>query len=125
MPRKRLRTRQKGREGIKDLGGRRPLYLRKKRTTTDSIGGRSSGQRSHLGRGGTLMKDLYEIVRVTIAKRIAGSYVPPRKIKDWSWWRGSAPSETFEEPTSNVSVRGAGDVGAPATWDSSAPTVGR
>jgi hypothetical protein len=29
-----------------------------------------------------------------------------------------------EEPTNNVSVRGARDVGAPANWDSFAPTIG-
>jgi hypothetical protein len=34
--RKRLRTHQGG-KGIKDLGGRRPIYLRKERTTADSI----------------------------------------------------------------------------------------
>jgi hypothetical protein len=39
---------------------------------------------------------------------------------------GSTPSEMEEEPadtTSNVSVRGAGNVWAPATWDNFAPTI--
>jgi hypothetical protein len=42
--------------GIKDLGGRQPMYLRKKRTTTDGIGGRSREQRSPLGSGETIKK---------------------------------------------------------------------
>jgi hypothetical protein len=41
---RRVRTRQEGRMGRKDLGCRRPLYLRKKRTTTDGIRGWSLGQ---------------------------------------------------------------------------------
>jgi hypothetical protein len=36
---------------------------------------------------------------------------------------GSAPAETIEEPASNISVRGAGNVGASTTWDNFAPTV--
>jgi hypothetical protein len=68
---KRVRTRQEGKMGIKDLGGRWPLYLRNKRTTMDGIGGWSSGQRSHLGSGGNLKKTLYEIVSMKIAKQKA------------------------------------------------------
>jgi hypothetical protein len=44
--------------GIKDLGGRRPLYLRKERRTANGIRGWSSGQRPHLGSGETLYKTL-------------------------------------------------------------------
>jgi hypothetical protein len=80
--RKRLRTRLEGRIGIKDLGGRRPLYLRKEKTATNSIGGRSAGQPSLLGSGGTLKKALYEIVSVKIAKQKAGSSAASQKIKD-------------------------------------------
>jgi hypothetical protein len=36
---------------------------------------------------------------------------------------GSAPSETEEEPARSFSVRRSGNVGAPATLDSFAPTV--
>jgi hypothetical protein len=59
--RERVRTRHEGRKGVKDLGGRRPLCLRKERTTKNGIEGWSSGQRSHLGSGGTLKKALSEI----------------------------------------------------------------
>jgi hypothetical protein len=37
---------------------------------------------------------------------------------------GSTPSETEKEPTSNVSIRGAGNVEAPATLDIFFPTDG-
>jgi hypothetical protein len=37
---------------------------------------------------------------------------------------GSVPSKTEEKPTGKVSISEAGDVGAPATLDSFAPTVG-
>jgi hypothetical protein len=37
----------------------------------------------------------------------------------------SASSETEEEPTSNVSVKWAGNAGAPPTRDNFAPTVGK
>jgi hypothetical protein len=42
--RKRKRTCQEGSKVIKDLGGRRPLYLRKERVTANDNRGRSSGQ---------------------------------------------------------------------------------
>jgi hypothetical protein len=91
--RKRLRTHQEGRMGIKNLGGRRPLCLRKERTTAKFIGGWSSGQKSSLGSGGILKKSLYEIVSVKIAKQIAGSYDASRKIKDGALWSGRPPPQ--------------------------------
>ncbi|PNF35279.1 hypothetical protein B7P43_G04804 [Cryptotermes secundus] len=48
-----LRQQLRGSKRIKDLGGRRLLCLRKERTTTNGVGEWSSGQRSHLGSGGT------------------------------------------------------------------------
>jgi hypothetical protein len=56
------RTRQKGRKGVKDLGDRRPLCLRKETTTKRGIGGWISRQGSDLGNGGALNKNLYEIL---------------------------------------------------------------
>jgi hypothetical protein len=38
---------------------------------------------------------------------------------------GLPPFEMVEEPARIFSVRGAGDMGAPTTWDSFAPTIGR
>jgi hypothetical protein len=69
----RVRTRHEGRKGVKDLGSRRLLCLRKERATTNGIGGWSSGQRSHLGSRGTLKKTLYEIFREKIVKQVVGT----------------------------------------------------
>jgi hypothetical protein len=44
-----------------------------------------------------------------------------RKMTNWTLWRGRPSSETEEEPTTNVSIREAGNVGTPATWDNFAP----
>jgi hypothetical protein len=49
MLRRRLRSRQENGKRIRDLGGRRPLYRRKRRPTKNGIGGCKSGHRSHLG----------------------------------------------------------------------------
>jgi hypothetical protein len=75
----------KGREckiGIKDLGSRRPLCLRKERRRTNSIGGWSSEQRSHLGSGGTLKKTLSEIFRGKIPKTVVETSSRLRKVSD-------------------------------------------
>jgi hypothetical protein len=60
-------------KGIKDVASRCLLYLRKNRTTANSIRRLSSGQRSLLGSGGTLTKIVYDSVSVQIAKQKAGS----------------------------------------------------
>jgi hypothetical protein len=56
---------------VKDLGGGRPLCLRKERLTNNCIGGCKSGYRSHLGSKGTENKTLYEIVSMKISKETA------------------------------------------------------
>jgi hypothetical protein len=56
-----LRQQLRGSKRIQDLGGGRPLCLKRKRTTTDGIGRWSSGQRAPLGSGEALEKNLYEI----------------------------------------------------------------
>jgi hypothetical protein len=85
-----LRQQLRGSKRIMDIGGRRPLYLRKARTTANGIGG-CSVQQSHLGSGGTLKKALYEIFRGKKAKQIAESYVDSQKIKDWTLWKDRPP----------------------------------
>jgi hypothetical protein len=72
---RRVRTPQQRRLGIKYVGGRRPLYLRKERTTTGGIWRWSSRERSYPGSGWTLKNTLYEIVSVKIANQIAVSHV--------------------------------------------------
>jgi hypothetical protein len=60
--RENLQSHQESGKVTKDLGGKRPLYPKKRKTTGIDIGGWSSGQLSPLGRRGsacnTLMKTL-------------------------------------------------------------------
>jgi hypothetical protein len=56
--------------------------------TTNSLEGWSSGQKSHLGSGGTPKKILYEILRGEIAKQIAGNSSGLRRMMDWTLWTG-------------------------------------
>jgi hypothetical protein len=101
--RRRLRSQQGGGEGIRDVGGIRPLYRRKRRPTKDGIRGCKSGHRSPLGSRGTRNKTLYEIVSIKIVRQIAGTvkktiglgfgkrvFGISRGIqrRNWSLWRG-------------------------------------
>jgi hypothetical protein len=78
-----------------------------------SIGGWSSGRRSHLGSRGTFKKTLYEIFKGKIVKQVAGTSSGLRKSMDWASWKGP----------SSVSVRRAGYVGVPATPGIMAPLL--
>jgi hypothetical protein len=104
MLRRRLRSLRENSKRICDLGGRRPLYRRKRRPTKNGIGRCKSGQGSPLGSRGTRNKAIYEIVsmkiaqqiaeiftkirRLEVAKRTAKSTVEMQKMKDWTLWRG-------------------------------------
>jgi hypothetical protein len=81
-------SRQEGGKGIKDQGGRRPLFVRKERTTVNGIRRRNSGELSRLGSGETLKKTLYEISESKIAKQILESSIRMRKMIGWTLWRG-------------------------------------
>jgi hypothetical protein len=82
-----LRQQLRGSKRTEDLGDRRPLHLRKERTTTNGIGWWSSGQRSHLGSGGTRKKTLYEIFRRKIAKQAVGTSSRLRRMMGWTLWK--------------------------------------
>jgi hypothetical protein len=85
---------------MKDLGGRLPLYFRKERTTAifqegednrEGLRGWSSGQRSQLGSGGTLKKNLHQISGLKIAKQMVEAPIRMRKMTDWTLWRDRPP----------------------------------
>jgi hypothetical protein len=59
--RKNLRTHHEGRRGRKYLGGKLPLYVRKKRATTINIVRWNSRQLSSLGRRGPASETLKKI----------------------------------------------------------------
>jgi hypothetical protein len=77
-----FRQELRGSKGMKYLGDRRPLYPRKKGTTTDGIGGWSSGERSNLKSGRTLRKTLYEIFGSKIAKQMVETSIRMRKMRN-------------------------------------------
>jgi hypothetical protein len=70
--RKEVRTHNAGRRGTKDLSGKRPLYLSKKKASTIGSGRWSSGQLSLLGRGGPTYKSLKKTIGLEIVKRAVG-----------------------------------------------------
>jgi hypothetical protein len=71
-----------------DLGGKRSLYPKKRKTTGIDIGGCSSGQLSPLERRGPTYKILKKTLEREIAKQIAGFLVGLRNIEHWTLWRG-------------------------------------
>jgi hypothetical protein len=102
-------TRHDGRKGMKDLGGGRPRYLKK---------------RDLKKRRRESTRNVNETVRITtvleIAKRIAGSTVELRTIKDRTLWRGRPRPKRKKEAAHGVR---AWDVGATATPGVMAPPV--
>jgi hypothetical protein len=81
-----VRTRHEGRKSVKDLGGGRPRYLRKrdlKKLRVESTG--------------NLDRTLSKTTRLEIAERITRSTVGVRKIKCWALWRGRPPPKRKEK----------------------------
>jgi hypothetical protein len=109
-----LKQQLRGSKRIKDLGGRRPLYLRKKRTITDDIGGWSSRQQAPLGSEGKLKKTLHEISRSEIAKQMFETSIRMRNMRNWTLWRGRLPPKRKKNLLAAFSIR-AGNVGTLAT----------
>jgi hypothetical protein len=66
--RKNLRTHHKGKSGKKDLDGKQPLYVRKKRAITIGIGEWSSRQLSHLGSRGPSYRVLKKTLELELVK---------------------------------------------------------
>jgi hypothetical protein len=81
MLRRRLQLRQKNGKGIRDLGGRLPLYRRKRRPTKNGIGRCKSGHRSPLGSRGTQKKAIYEIVSMNIMQQITEIFRNTRRLE--------------------------------------------
>jgi hypothetical protein len=66
-------------------------HLRKERKSTNGIKGWRPGQRSLLGKGGTLRINLYEIFGGKITKQVVGTSRRLRRIGIWRLWRGRPP----------------------------------
>jgi hypothetical protein len=89
--RKNLQMHQERKCGTMDPCGGQPPYVRIEETTTNGIGGCSSGQRSHVESGVTLKKILYAIFRWKFTKQVVGTSRRLQRIKKWTLWRGRPP----------------------------------
>jgi hypothetical protein len=79
---KNLGMHHEGKRGTKHLGGRRPLYTTKKRTTAIDIRGWSSRQLSPLGRRGPACNSLKKTLQLKVMKRTYGMSSGFWKIKN-------------------------------------------
>jgi hypothetical protein len=81
---------QKGEMGVKDLGCRRPLYLRRKRITTDGIREWKLEQprlKSKRTTSGTYRKT----IKLEVVKRVTEMSTGLLKMQNWTLWRGRPP----------------------------------
>jgi hypothetical protein len=77
-----VRTRHEGRKRVKDQGGGRPRYLRKRNL-----------KKLRLESTGNLDTTFSKTTRLEIAKRISRCTVGMRKIRNWTLWRGRPPQK--------------------------------
>jgi hypothetical protein len=95
-----VQTRHEDRKRVKDLGGGRPRYLRKRDL-----------KKLQLESTGNLDTTFNKTMRLEIAKRIARSTVGMPKIRNWTLWRGRPPPKRKKKTADRT---GAGNVEAPA-----------
>jgi hypothetical protein len=113
--RKNLQMLHEGKCGTKDLGGKQPPYMRKKRATVISIRGWSSKQLSPLGRRVLAYEALKKTLELEFVKRACGMSSGFRKIWKWTLWKGRPPPKRKRKKKGTADTRGAGNVGALAT----------
>jgi hypothetical protein len=94
---------------------KKPLHLRKGRKTASSIEGRSRRQQLRLKSMGNGNEIFRKNIGLEFVKLAAGMSNGVTASEGLDIVEGSALSETDEEPVHVFSVRGAGNVGAPAT----------
>jgi hypothetical protein len=72
-----------GIDGIKNQGLRQQLHLRKERTTSSSIRGRSRRQELHLGSRTTLSRIFRKALELEITKQIIRTSIRLQKMRGW------------------------------------------
>jgi hypothetical protein len=75
-----VRNHYEGRKGLKDLGGGRPQYLKKRDL-----------KEPQLESTGSVIKTYRKSSGLEIAERIARSTIGLQRIKDWTSWKGRPP----------------------------------
>jgi hypothetical protein len=91
--RKNLQSRQQSGKVTKNLGGKRPIYPEKRKTTGIDIGGWSSGQLSPLRRRGPISKILKKTLELESVKQAKGMPSGLQRSKHWTLWRGRPPQK--------------------------------
>jgi hypothetical protein len=94
---RRAGTRQEGKIGRKDLGGRRPLYLRRKRTTTDGIREWISEQ-PRLKSERTTSEIYWKTIGLEAVKRATEMSTGLLKLRNWTLWRSRPPPKRKKNP---------------------------
>jgi hypothetical protein len=89
--RKNLQSRQESGKATKDLGGNRPLYPEKRKTTGIDTGGWSLGRLSPLGRRGPTYNILKMALELELAKQAKGTPSGLRTSKQWTLSRDRPP----------------------------------
>jgi hypothetical protein len=107
-------TRQESEIGVKDLGCRRPLYLRRKRITADGIREWKSEQ-PRLKNERTPSEICRETIEPEVVKRATEMSTGLLKMRNWTLWRCRPFPKRKKNPTGSVASRRAGTVRAPAT----------
>jgi hypothetical protein len=91
--RKNLRAHHEGKRETKDLGRKRPLYERKKRTTVIGIGGWSSRELSPLGRRRSAYRTLKKTLELEFVKRATGMFGGLQEVRNSTLLRYQHPPE--------------------------------
>jgi hypothetical protein len=89
--RKNLQSRKESGKATKNLGGKRPLYPEKRKTTGIGIGGWSLRQLSPLGRRGPTYKIFEKTLELESVKQAKGMPSELQTSKHWILWRGRPP----------------------------------
>jgi hypothetical protein len=103
--RKNLQSCQESGKATMGLGGKRPLYPKKRKTTGIDIGGWSFGQLLPLGRRGLTYK-IKMTLELEPVKQAKGMPSGLQTSKHWALWRGRPPAKRKKEQgTEEESVR--------------------
>jgi hypothetical protein len=94
---RREETCQEGEIGVKNLGCRRPLYLRRKRTTADGVREWKSEQ-PHLKNERTTSEIYRRTIELEVVKRGTEMSTGLLKMRKWKLWRCRPPPKRKKNP---------------------------
>jgi hypothetical protein len=89
--RKNLRTHHEGKRGTKNVGDKRPLYVRKKRATANGIGGGTQDSCHLWEEEDRPTRPPEKTLELEFVKRANGMCSGFRKMRTWILWRSWPP----------------------------------